>query len=429
MFGALNQTTDVAAATHVIDNKGSLIAKLLYPVGDRKRHNGYHKKLTLQADRGNFKYKLRGTTCTNGLVLNLLAYDTGTTKRIVQRPMSQASTDDGDDEELFAGAEDDFDLDHAFNAESEAIEVETSTSTSRSSTSRSSTSRTSTSRASTSRTPTSRTPTSRSSSSRQPIEDLIGASDPDSDSDLDEDYTEEDLKSITDAYNPINDINWERGSRLLENVQKVFNTRQACAGYQNARVVGIDPGEKNTMTATVIDPLIPVARKSVIVRRKFLYRPYAIFRRLLEEKKHASGIDTLESLMPSMALFGMAKYLSYLSTEKRREQLYAFYSDKWFLKKTWDCRKAQQASYDYGIKAILGLVHGSEGHRRPTQNPDGTRTRNSVFAIGLGSFNTRTGLPSKHTEFEKRFVKRVSNEQSNIISLSQHHRRKKTLRR
>ncbi|KAK3816133.1 MAG: hypothetical protein J3Q66DRAFT_192985 [Benniella sp.] len=206
MFEALNQTTDTAAANHVIDNKGSLIAKLLYPVGEQNcRHNGYHKKLALQADRGHFKYRLRGTICTNGLVLNLLAYDTGTTKRRAQRPVSQASTDDDDDEELFAGAEDDFDLDHAFNAESEAVEEETSTSRSRPSTSRASTSRTSTSRTS-----TSRTPTSRSSSSRQPIEDLIGASDPDSDSDLDEDYTEEDLKSITDVYNPINDINWER---------------------------------------------------------------------------------------------------------------------------------------------------------------------------------------------------------------------------
>ncbi|KAF9349228.1 hypothetical protein BGX34_001916 [Mortierella sp. NVP85] len=111
--------------------------------------------------------------------------------------------------------------------------------------------------------------------------------------------------------------------------------------------------------------------------------------------------------MPSMTLFGMGKYLEYLKTEDRRAQLYAFYSDKWFLKKTWDCSKAQQASYDYGIKAILGLVNGSEGHRRPTHNPDGTRTRNAVFAIGLGSFNTRTGLPSKHAELEKRFVKRA----------------------
>ncbi|KAK3810754.1 MAG: hypothetical protein J3Q66DRAFT_372497 [Benniella sp.] len=55
MFDALNHTTDRAAADHVLDNKGALIAKLLYPVGEQNsRHNAYHKKLALQANEGDF---------------------------------------------------------------------------------------------------------------------------------------------------------------------------------------------------------------------------------------------------------------------------------------------------------------------------------------------------------------------------------------
>ncbi|KAF9944578.1 hypothetical protein BGZ65_011845, partial [Modicella reniformis] len=130
-------------------------------------------------------------------------------------------------------------------------------------------------------------------------------------------------------------------------------------------------------------------RKSVMVRRSFLYRHYAIFRRRLEERKHEE-IDLIESLMSPMSLNGMNNNLWYLNTDDRRDMLYNFSGHKWYLRKTWDFRKAQQATYDYGVKAILELGNGSEGRSK-------VDNQSVVFAIGLGTFITRTGMPSKHS--------------------------------
>ncbi|KAF9950545.1 hypothetical protein BGZ65_006554 [Modicella reniformis] len=77
-------------------------------------------------------------------------------------------------------------------------------------------------------------------------------------------------------------------------------------------------------------------------------------------------------------------------TDEGTRQAYAFYGDILFRRKSWDLSKAQQATYDYGTKAILDLEGGNEG--RPKDN-----NLLVVFAIGLGSFNTRTGLPAKHS--------------------------------
>ncbi|KAF9984103.1 hypothetical protein BGZ65_000988 [Modicella reniformis] len=98
---------------------------------------------------------------------------------------------------------------------------------------------------------------------------------------------------------------------------------------------------------------MPEIRGSVTVRRSFLYRPYTTFRRRLEEGKEIASVQMVESLMPSMTLSGIADYLKYLETDGRRQKLFDFYGHSWFLSKSWDVSKAQQASYDYGIKAIL----------------------------------------------------------------------------
>ncbi|KAF9962789.1 hypothetical protein BGZ65_007941 [Modicella reniformis] len=171
---------------------------------------------------------------------------------------------------------------------------------------------------------------------------------------------------------------------MLENVQVRFKTLEQCADFQEAIVVGMDPGERNTMTATMINTAMPEIRESVTVRRSFLYRPYTIFRRRLEEEKEIASVQMVESLMPPMTLSGIADYLKYLETDGRRQKLYDFYSRSWFLRKSWDVSKAQQASYDYGIKAILGLAGASED----------TRRKPIVFANGLGSFDTQRGHPS-----------------------------------
>lgn len=74
--------------------------------------------MTLQFACNNTKrYKLRGTICTNGLELHLLAYDTASPRRQTPAATSQGS-DDGDDlageDDLYQGLQDideEFELD------------------------------------------------------------------------------------------------------------------------------------------------------------------------------------------------------------------------------------------------------------------------------------------------------------------------------
>ena len=67
-------------------------------------------------------------------------------------------------------------------------------------------------------------------------------------------------------------------------------------------------------------------------------------------------------------------------------------------------RKAQTASYDYAIKALLRLADGRSANESRPRNAN----VNVVYAIGLGSFDSQTGLASKHSALQKRFIIRVS---------------------
>ncbi|KAF9270909.1 hypothetical protein BGZ68_004635, partial [Mortierella alpina] len=115
-------------------------------------------------------------------------------------------------------------------------------------------------------------------------------------------------------------INWKRGSKILTNIETVFVKPEDCPDVSETIIVGIDPGEIKTASATRIGPVNDTTRASVDINRSFLYRPYTKFRQLLQERKAATGIDTLESRMPSMTLQGIGDYLQYLREERRREQ-------------------------------------------------------------------------------------------------------------
>ncbi|KAF9945428.1 hypothetical protein BGZ72_001341, partial [Mortierella alpina] len=79
--------TAQAAEERVVRIRGWLIQQLFYNTASGKRFDGYHRKVRLQsAPDGGEKFRLRGTICTNGLVLNLLAYDTTAPRRRRQGP-------------------------------------------------------------------------------------------------------------------------------------------------------------------------------------------------------------------------------------------------------------------------------------------------------------------------------------------------------
>ncbi|KAF8911813.1 hypothetical protein BGZ58_005830, partial [Dissophora ornata] len=230
-----------------------------------------------------------------------------------------------------------------------------------------------------------------------------------SDEEEEEEGKEKDLRldSGSDKQFDYQNINWKRGSKMLQNVELQFAERDKCTPIDKTLVIGLDPGEVNTVTATKIDPK-DHSRHSIKITRKFLYRPYALYRRLLQARKKDAGIDSIESGIPPMTLDGINEYLTFMSSPvdgsgvgsmTNRSKLYQFYDDAWFLRKTWDVRKAQQCAIDLGVKAILGMAGADETRKKATD--DG---RPVVFAVGLGAFNTRTGLPSKHTSFLKRFI-------------------------
>ncbi|KAF9271428.1 hypothetical protein BGZ68_003654 [Mortierella alpina] len=236
-------------------------------------------------------------------------------------------------------------------------------------------------------------------------------------------------------------INWSRSSKLLRNVEVVYTAPGNSPNPNVTTVIGIDPGEVNTMTATRIGPRPSVTastaagpsastatataswqgidsprRASVVVRRSFLYKPYTMFRGLLQERKAAQRIDIIESKIPSMTMEGMQTYLNYFKNGVR-QKLFDFYLSPWYLRKSWDMRKAQLAAYDYAIKAIMRLAgHPSvnEGQRKAANGA------NVVFAIGLGSFNTQTGLPSKHSELERRFIIRVQSLGYDVVGVHEY---------
>jgi len=233
-----------------------------------------------------------------------------------------------------------------------------------------------------------------------------------SDEEEEEEGKEKDLQLHSGSDKPFDNqhINWERGSKMLENVELKFSARDKCTPIDTTLVIGLDPGEVNTITATKIDPK-DNSRHSIKITRKFLYRPYAIYRRLLQARKKDAGIDSIESRIPPMTLNGIDEYLAFMSSPvdgsgdgsmTNRSNLYQFYDNAWFLRKTWDVRKAQQCTIDLGVKALLGMAGANETMEKAAD--DGSPV---VFAVGLGAFNTRTGLPSKHTSFLKRFIIKV----------------------
>jgi hypothetical protein len=137
------------------------------------------------------------------------------------------------------------------------------------------------------------------------------------------------------------------------------------------------------------------------------------FRSDLQERKNDHGITELESNIPPFSLSTLDDYFTYMigpasdidhSTPPILQRLLDFYNAPWYRKRQWDAKEASTACIDYSIKALLRMANGSEGHDK-TKNKN---SRNVVFCVGLASFNSRTGLPSKHTVVSKRFITRVS---------------------
>ncbi|ORZ09686.1 hypothetical protein BCR41DRAFT_388215 [Lobosporangium transversale] len=263
----------------------------------------YRDKVSLQSqDKDITRFKLKGTISTNGLVLNLLAYDTTQRKRQKQS--------DVDEEDLSQELE----LSQGFL---------------------------------------------NTTCSKAAGEDLT-----------DEDYA---------------NINWKRSSKLLENVELTFNEPERCPSANTTTIVGCDPGIVNALTFSSLDPHNHNLRQTVKVRSRFLYLPVLRFNHLLNKRKREKGMIEVESAIPVFGRDTYNEYFQWMNEEsqtqigsKNLDVLQEFYESRWHLKKKWDLRKAQRATFDYVVQRVLKMF-GEKG----------------VLVVGLGSFESSKGVPSK----------------------------------
>ncbi|ORZ15531.1 hypothetical protein BCR41DRAFT_354045, partial [Lobosporangium transversale] len=276
-----------------------LIQALFCDIGGDRMVRGYQDKVSLQSqDKDLTRFKLKGTISTNGLVLNLLAYDTTQTKR-----QQQSDVDEEDPSQ-------ELELSQGFL---------------------------------------------NTTCSKAAGEDLT-----------DEDYA---------------NINWKRSSKLLENVELTFNKPGRCPSANTTTIVGCDPGIVNALTFSSLDPHNPNLRQTVKVRSRFLYLPVLRFNHLLNKRKREKGMIEVESAIPESQTQTGSTNLDVLQE---------FYESRWHLKKKWDLRKAQRATFGYAVQRVLKML-GDKG----------------VLVVGLGSFESSKGVPSKHTAITRHLVTQV----------------------
>ncbi|KAF9572635.1 hypothetical protein EC968_009627 [Mortierella alpina] len=174
-------------------------------------------------------------------------------------------------------------------------------------------------------------------------------------------------------------VNWRQKSKLLANLEVVLDKPEDRARLTDAIILGVDPGEINPLVITKLDPRQPNERNVVKITRKMQYIPYARYRQALETRKADANIDKAESGIPTFSRATLSR-------------------SSWMLKKSWDLKKAQRSLIDLSVKAILRLAGGSEGRKREEGE------RKVVICIGLASFNSQTGLASKHSRLERQLV-------------------------
>jgi hypothetical protein len=334
-----------SAKQFVLDHKAKLVDRLF-------GHNGYRNvSLQDQTDQAT-KYKLKGTICTNGLVCHLLAYDMSVLRPKAAREnsqeddnedMDQHDVDDGEIDEPFLEIPDDF------SVEDDTIINESGDNDNP------------------------QTPSSTSTAEPSIYKGLV--------------------------------INWRQGSKLLTNVEEQFHDASSCPSPDDTIIIGIDPGEKNAMTAALIDPRNPNRRHVVKIQRSFLYGPHIQFRNALKKQKDAIGITQLETNIPSFSRTTLTEYFEYMTAPSgeyptRLDRIQDFYLGNWYRRKRWESQKAATACLDLAIKGILRMAGVNEGKKNDHQ-------RAVIFCVGLGSFNSRMGLASKHTALLQRFVAKV----------------------
>ncbi|KAF9972592.1 hypothetical protein BGZ75_001459, partial [Mortierella antarctica] len=198
-------------------------------------------------------------------------------------------------------------------------------------------------------------------------------------------------------------INWKQRSKILNNVEDVYSRPEDCPPADDTIILGADPGEINALVVAKLDPRNGQQRQVVKVTRKFLSAPYVKFRRLLEAKKEATGVQDLESHIPPFSRATLAQYFKYMTGLVPTSTGASTTTSSPFIRKqlSWDSRRAQLSCLDLAIKGILRMAGQNESKKYDQTG------RRIVLCIGLGTFNSQSGMPSKHSVLEARLVKKL----------------------
>jgi len=309
---------------------------------------GGYSSVSVQQNASNSHYLLKGSIVTNGLEVHLLAYDT----RCPRRKANNEEKPD-QDQDLVRDMDDELDIEAGFTAISDIDDADNTLTVAASASASQATS------------------ASQAISASQATSASQAAS-----------YT----------------VNWRQKSKLLDNLEVVLERPEDRARLKDAIILGADPGEVNPLVIAKLDPRKPNERHIVRITRRMHYIPYARYRQALEARKAEAGIDKAESAIPTFSRATLTQYFEYML---QSASSISFYRSHWILKKSWDLKKAQRSLIDLSIKAILGLAGGTEGRKREVEE------RPVVICIGLASFNSQTGLPSKHSRLEQQLVQKA----------------------
>ncbi|KAF9945326.1 hypothetical protein BGZ72_001469, partial [Mortierella alpina] len=156
---------------------------------------------------------------------------------------------------------------------------------------------------------------------------------------------------------------------------------------------------------------------NLAVNQKAVLQPVFRHRRWLQEEKNRrpegperqvalepdialQSISEIESQLPSLRGPG-ASVVGYVTKlEEVEGRLLDFYAgeNNRFLKHSWDMTRAKHKEYQAIANSLLGVVGGSIGEQRKSDNP-------VLIGVGLGDFSSAGRLSNLHTSFLSYFIR------------------------
>ncbi|KAG0221195.1 hypothetical protein BGW42_008149, partial [Actinomortierella wolfii] len=177
---------------------------------------------------------------------------------------------------------------------------------------------------------------------------------------------------------------------------------------ERVKILGLDLGQSCTVAAFALLPqdASPPLFRNLAVKSKAIYQPSLKHRHWMEQRKSrpipgtSVSITDIESSLPPLRGKGSSYFEYCQQLEQAQQKLDQFYNDKKqvFKRRSWGAQRAKQEEYRTIAERLLQSVGGSLHHRRDEDNK-------VIISIGLGKFQSKSGMTSLHESFATYFVK------------------------